>query len=93
MEMDIYGKNRLFYLHYNGKAWSILLDYLGQWGIDVSKFANSRGGKSISAEICRKVADALAAHYAELIPEDKEWLEGHSDGWQQMAKEGGGRQW
>lgn len=75
-------------LNYNLPGWVALLNYLKEWGVDVSKITDATGDDIISSQLCLAIAEALEVHYDELPLDDKEWLAGHDKHWQAVAKGG-----
>jgi hypothetical protein len=79
-------------LRYNWHGWGSLITYLDKWGMDTSEFDGANNGNHIKISTCRKVADAIDAHYAELSADDQDWLKGHAAQWRMLAGGGGCRQ-
>lgn len=75
-------------LNYNWNTMLKLIALLERWGVNTDEITSGYGQK-ITAKTCRKVADAIEAHYYELGPQDRKWLRGHADAWRSLAESGG----
>jgi len=72
---------RLEWGRYNWTGWRWIVDHLQAWGVSTSEFKGCNDGDPISAETCRKVADAIEAHLPELEERDRKWLAPHVERW------------
>ena len=68
-------------LQYNWSAWRMLEEMLDSWGVDTSEFRFVNDREVISADTCRRVADALESHQEELEYLNLSWLKGHIPAW------------
>jgi len=85
-----YAPNKIIQGRYNWTGWDRLTQLLEVWGINTEEFVAYNGGDIITADKCKKVADAIDAHYDELTDKEKAWIKGHSDLWRTC---GGYEQW
>lgn len=76
-----YDPNGHIWGRYNWSGWSWIEQHLQAWGVDTHEFDGSNDGEKISAETCRKVADAIEAHIGELDEEHQTWLRPHIELW------------